>query len=321
MADLSRRRFALGASALSLAAASGFPAPALAAPLRYDLAPVEVADGVFLLEGAREYFSPRNGGNIVNVALLRTDEGVVVFDTGPSARYGEALRQTAERVGGTAPHSVVISHFHPDHYLGNQAFTDRPIRSLGAVNARIAAEGGMLTDNMYRLLGDWMRGTVSTPPDATLTPGTHDFAGRRVTIIGARGHTDADLALFDHATGTLIAGDLVFYDRAPTTPHADLGAWRQALDALAAQPVRTLIPGHGPASEGIGAIQQTRAYLDWLETTLIEAAERGLTMTEVMALPIPARFERLAVARTEFARSVSHLYPRFEQRAMPYVNL
>ena len=62
-------------------------------------------------------------------------------------------------------------------------------------------------------------------------------------------------------------------------------------------------------------IGETLAYLDWLDRTLREAAGAGLTMTEVMALPIDPRFDAIALSRYEFARTVAHLYSQYEQQA------
>jgi uncharacterized sulfatase len=60
-------------------------------------------------------------------------------------------------------------------------------------------------------------------------------------------------------------------------------------------------------------IRQTRAWLNWLQTRLAEAARAGLDMNEVLALPLPAEFARLPLAREEYRRSVSHLFPAAER--------
>ena len=78
-----------------LALGTGF-----AQALDYQLQPRQIADGVWLLEGSTDNFAADNGGNIVNVGFIETADGVVVIDTGPSRRYGEALRQSIEKTTG-----------------------------------------------------------------------------------------------------------------------------------------------------------------------------------------------------------------------------
>ena len=57
--------------------------------------------------------------------------------------------------------------------------------------------------------------------------------------------TRGDVWLFDPASATLIAGDLVTLP-VPFLDTACPGGWRVALAQLAATPFRRLIPGHGP---------------------------------------------------------------------------
>jgi uncharacterized sulfatase len=145
--------------------------------------------------------------------------------------------------------------------------------------------------------------------------GTHRFE-----LLALDGHTGADLVLFDRSSGVLFAGDLVFNGRAPTTPHARIEHWLASLDRLDALAPRLVVPGHGAVSVSnngkAGAIEQTRAYLRWLDATLTRAAEQGLDMSEALLLPLPAEMRALAVAESEYRRSVSHLYPAAEQSAL-----
>ena len=66
--------------------------------LEYQLQPEQIAPGTYLLQGKMQDFSRDNGGNIMNTAFVVTSDGVVVFDTGPSRRYGEAMRKAIAEV-------------------------------------------------------------------------------------------------------------------------------------------------------------------------------------------------------------------------------
>lgn len=318
------RRHALALGAAGAAAgmtAAAAPARVFAAPRHvYDLAPHQVADGIWMVTGATEYFSEANGGAIVNIALLETPEGMIIVDTGASRRYGEALRAAARAIHPLGAREVLITHHHPDHYFGNQVFTDLPIRALGPTVDLAARNADAYADNLYRLLGDWMRGTEPAPPTRVLSPGPIQILGRRFRALALAGHTESDLALLDEATGTLIAGDLAFLDRAPTTPDADLARWRRSLAELSALAPAAILPGHGPFDRSRAALAQTQAYLDWLGTALREAAAQGLDMTEIMALSPPAQFAAMGAMPNEYHRSVAHLFPDVERAALPRAN-
>ncbi|MGK9048516.1 quinoprotein relay system zinc metallohydrolase 1 [Stutzerimonas chloritidismutans] len=291
------------------------------AELRYTLQPRQIADDVWLLEGSTDNFDKANGGNIVNTGFIVTESGVVVIDSGPSRRYGEAMRAAIASVTDRPVIKLLLTHHHPDHVLGNQAFTDVPIAALAGTTELLREQGNAMAENMYRLVGDWMRGTEVVLPTETLAPGTLEIGGRALRLLALRGHTGADLAIFDERSGVLFAGDILFYQRALTTPNSPgLDVWLEDLDTLEALPWKRLVAGHGPVADDAAPFLQMRDYLGWLDGLLREAANGGADMNEVIQSPIPERFAGISLTRYELIRSVSHLYPRYEAMALQRVD-
>ena len=280
-------------------------------------APQRLADGVWVFEGARAPFSRDNGGNIVNTGFIETAEGVVLIDPGPSLRYAQAQRDAIRAATGKDVIRVYITHAHPDHFLGTLAYEGIPVLALAETAAAIRDDGEGLAANLYLLVGGAMAGTRPVTPQVLDATGPVDVGGRRLRLLAMHGHTGADLAVLDEASGVLFAGDLVFFERAPTTPNADIDDWLAALDQLQAVGFKTLVPGHGPPVHGGEAIMQTRSYLQWVRATLTDAAARGLDMNEVLREPLPERFRSLGVLDEEWRRTVSHLYPKIELEALP----
>jgi len=296
--------------------------PGLAVELDYGLEPERVAPDTYVFVGTTEDFDRDNGGNIVNTAFVVTNAGVVVIDTGPSRRYGEQMRTAIARVTDRPIERVLITHHHPDHFFGNQAFADVPIYALPATRRAMLAEGNAFANNLYNMSGSWMEGSEPLPANATLEAGDLEVSDHRFRLLALAGHTPADLAILDTTTGTLFSGDLVFDSRTLTTPHADVDAWLAALAVLEDLTFVRLVPGHGPVREAADArIAQTAAHLRWLTGTLRDAAERGLSMAETMNLPIPEPYASEPLAREEFVRSVVHLYPAFERQVMSRVDV
>lgn len=288
--------------------------------LDFDLSAVEIATKTWAVLGRTDYFDMSNGGNIVNVAFIEVPDGVVVIDTGPSKRYGDALRALIEKtIPGKPILRVYNTHHHPDHFLGNQSFDASVIAASAQVIENITVEGNGFADNMYRLLGDWMRGTLPIAPTVALESERETVGGRDFSLFYLSGHTSSDFVIRDDQTGVLFAGDLAFLYRAPTTPHADINAWRSSLDKLSSIDKDLLLPGHGPSDAKDESLTQTRDYLDWLYGTISDAVGRGLTMNEAMIIPIAPEFEGLGVVKTEFERSVVHLYPALEDALYPVI--
>ena len=158
-------------------------------------------------------------------------------------------------------------------------------------------------------------------PTQVLEPGVLEVGGHRLRLLGLSGHTGADLAILDENTGVLFAGDLVFYERALTTPNSPgLGVWLKDLDTLQALPWKLIVPGHGPVASDTAPFAQMRDYLGWLDGLMRDGAAQGDDMAEMIRRPIPERFAGISLTRYELIRSVSHLYPRYERQRLQRID-
>ena len=239
-----------GALALTLAAAAapmlGTRAFAAPPPINsYRLLPVKVAEGVWVVPGAQDKITAANGGAIANVLILDSSEGVVLVDTGPSYDYGRELDALVRTLTGKPVARIFVTHIHADHSPGRQRF--RPEDDLrGRPDSRPTSRRAATTSATRCTASPVisMRGT--SVPDLThvATDGVEQVGGRRFRCLPMSGHTASDLCLYEETSGLLLTGDLVFLDRAPTTPDADLPAWRHSL-----VPHRR----HPPCQAGAGA--------------------------------------------------------------------
>jgi quinoprotein relay system zinc metallohydrolase 2 len=261
-------------------------APALADVLAVD----EVAPGVFVHAGLPEYADRNNHGDTANTGFIVGAEAVAVIDTGNSPTIGRSLREAIRQRTDLPIRYVINTHMHPDHIFGNAAFTDdRPVfvahasfqsalmaradsyqrrleEDLGAEEAR---------DAIMASLGQ----TVEPPPAPVLRL---DLGGGRMIEVTAWpvAHTSNDLTVFDVATGTLFAGDLVFLDRLPTID-GDATGWLKAMDRLVDVPARRVVPGHGPASAPWPqALEPQRFYLTTLINDIRAIQKRGGTIEQ-----------------------------------------
>lgn len=308
-----------GASSLALPILAAPFSSLNAAPLKYNLKAQRIANNSYVVIGKTEDYSPENGGNIVNVAFIDTTDGVVLIDTGSSRRYGEALKELINKTTGKDVIRVYNTHFHPDHCLGNQLFDKKKIAALPQTIKGLKESGEDFSSNLYRILGDWMRGTEVIIPERAINYSSEKFGKHRFEMLPFKGHTDADLAILDHETGVLYAGDICFLDRAATTPHADLEKWHKSLKEIKKIPHKIIIPGHGPADTTSRSIDQTDTYLTWLEENLTKSVKSGKDMIEAAQMPIPEKFQSIDVIKLEIERSVAHLYPKFEEKSLPFL--
>ncbi len=181
--------------------------------------------------------------NSSGYVLVRDGEATVV-DTAhwcvPDVIEG-GLR--AVGLGWSAVGSVIVTHKHPDHWIGLSAALEH------APNAAVFA------------------GAADIPHIASPRPVLAVGAGDRVmdlAIIPTPGHTPGHIAVHDEAGRVLVVGDAVAYsprggfDLLPTSE--DASQTRASLSILARLSFDTLLPGHGLPLIG-GAWEELTEYV------------------------------------------------------------
>lgn len=285
----------------------------------YNLKPEKIAKNTYVFIGKKEFFNVQNGGDISNAAFITTQDGVIVIDTGSSSKYGKQMIKAIRTITSKPITLVINTHHHPDHFLGNSAFKDSEILATKYTKKDIVDNGDLYIGNLMNLTYKWMQGTEVKAPTKELDEIKDKYINlgkHKLKVIYLNGHTNSDIALYDEYTKTLFASDLIFYNRIAATPHANIKNWISALEDLRKVDFKVLVPGHGPISTGRESIDQVKRYLIYLDTTLKDAAEKGLSVFEILQLPKPKEFANLAMIEDEFERSVINLYPKYENNLM-----
>ena len=140
-----------------------------------------------------------------------------------------------------------------------------------------------------------------------------DLGGRPLLLRAHRtAHTDNDLTVFDAATATLWAGDLLFVDRVPALDGSILG-WLAELAALRQVPARRAVPGHGPASvPWPGAMADEERYLGTLLRETRAVLARGGDIEEAVATVGLSEKSRWALFEAYNGRNVTAAFKELE---------
>ncbi|MER8826514.1 quinoprotein relay system zinc metallohydrolase 2 [Mesorhizobium sp. M0938] len=247
----------------------------------------KVADGVFAFQGVDELMNVANQGAISNLGVVVGTDAVAVIDSGGSLIEANALIAAIGKISTKPVRYLINTHMHPDHIFGNAAFREIGATIVGHRNLprALEARGAFYLQSFRQQIGDTlMKGVEIIPPMMLVDDRLQLDLGGRVLELRAwkAAHTDNDLTVFDSATQTLFAGDLVFIGSLPTLDGSLLG-WLRQMDALAAIGAARVVPGHGPVpADWPEALTAERRYFEVLAGDLRKAIADGMPLSEAV---------------------------------------
>ncbi|WP_223470048.1 MBL fold metallo-hydrolase [Massilia soli] len=283
----------------SLACGAAHAAPALP-----KLEAVKVSPHVYYFRGAAGMASKENRGFMSNAGFVVTPAGVVVFDALATPALGKAMRAAIAQVTPQPVKTIIVSHYHADHFYGLQTLAADGAQVWAHRNAQATLRSDFTRARLAERrtsLAPWVdQHTELRPADRWLDLGAakvlkFTLGGMRFAVIDAGGaHTQEDLMLLVEDDGVLFAGDLFFTGRLPFVGEADSKAWLLALDKINASRPAVVIPGHGAASANpVADLELTRSYLLFLREQMGNAVADMVPFEEAYRAVDWRKFEQV----------------------------
>lgn len=286
---------------------------------------IRLTDRVTLLPGA------------VNSGLVRTDEGVLVIDTGLDRTAANRILRAAAALGAPV-RAVLNTHAHADHFGGNAQILRKSTVPVYAPAVEAAVIRQPVYEPVYLFGGAAPIAALRhrfllaepSPVDHEVQPGqVLELGGVSIRVVDLAGHSLGQVGYL--VDGVLFAADS-FMGFEPLAKHpipylVDAGRTLESLERLRHVEAAWFVPGHGPAVE-VGPelvavldanAAAVRRLLHWAadrlrrgpagtEDLLAElAAQRGAAMGEPVAyvlnrtalLGVLATLEREGAVRAE----------------------
>lgn len=279
-----------------------------AAPAAHGVTALQVAPHVYYFRGAAGMASLENRGFMSNAGFVVTPAGVVVFDALATPALGKAMLDAIRVVTPLPIKTIIVSHYHADHFYGLQTLAIDNPAIWAHKNAKTTLQSEFTQNRLAERrasLAPWVNEhTRLVPADRWLDLGADKMlkftlGGMRFAVIGAGGaHTQEDLMLLVEDEGVLFAGDLFFTGRLPFVGDADSQAWLLALDNIHARRPKVVIPGHGAAStDPLADLELTRSYLLFLREQMGKAVADMLPFDAAYKAVDWRRFEKYPAFR------------------------
>jgi glyoxylase-like metal-dependent hydrolase (beta-lactamase superfamily II) len=254
-----------------------------------------------------------------NAAVVVLDDGVLVVDTHSKPSAARGLMAQIRTVTDKPVRWVVDTHFHWDHYQGNEAYpaawpagveiiasqaTREAIESRGV--PRVKYEVATLPRELDRLRAEIPRAAPTdrarlenelrakeaylaelramqvTLPSLTFERSLVLYRkSRTVHILWlGRGHTDGDVVVYVPQDKVIITGDLI-HGWMPWMGDAHPYDWIQTLEAAQRLDFDAVLSGHGAVARGKDVFTLWRGYLRDLMDETARAYGEGATLAEV----------------------------------------
>ncbi|HBC55572.1 MAG TPA: MBL fold metallo-hydrolase [Gammaproteobacteria bacterium] len=235
---------------------------------------VEVADGIYMLQG--------EGGN---VGVSVGEDGTFIIDD-QYAEMTAKLLTAIKSLSGEAPKFLINTHWHGDHAGGNENFGRKGAIIVAHENVResLKVEKSIPAFNMHKPPSP----KEALPVVTFRQQMSLHFNGDDVRLFHvANAHTDGDAVVYFERANVIHTGDTFFNGFYPFIDTASGGSLAGMIAASAAilemaNEQTRIIPGHGP----LASRADLQTYHDMLvqaETAIGSLVKAGKSADEVVA--------------------------------------
>lgn len=255
----------------------------------------------------------------VNVAVIETRAGVVVFDTGYAA-IGPVLAETIPRLTLKPVTHIVVSHIHNDHaygwpalkrrWPGAKTITSNLFLAMAAKEVRL---GGIIGRLNNQKIETWPTSIDRFPtPDVMFRDRLSlTIGGEKFELFHAPGETEEQIWMALPGRGAIFTAD--YYQG--FLPNAGNGKrimrhvdeWAAALRGMVALKPQHLLPMHGAASDDADEIARslglTAEALEYISAETVRRLNAGERKDAIAAsFPWPERFAKEPLLDPQYNR-------------------
>lgn len=179
-------------------------------------------------------------------------EKTVLIDPGHSRHVPNLFHQMEG--DGVSPEEidlVILTHSHPDHFEGLEAFVDRPVK----IAISHEEEGHLLRSG--KLLFEMMRKPLPKfGIDFYLREGELRFGNKIFNIYQTPGHSPGSISIYWPERKVLFTGDLIFYGGIGRTDFIEGNSKliKGSIERMSSLDTELLLPGHGEIVKGRGMV-------------------------------------------------------------------
>jgi len=248
----------------------------------YHLKSYNIVDDVDCFFGLFSTANKMNGGNIINSCYIKTNEGYVVIDSGPTYSYAQQANQAMREKNQLPVKYVINTAAEEVHILGNNFYKEQGAILLGPQEYREYENGDGLKLKKT-LTKDTFQNTSIVPLDRYIESNESLYVGGlKIDIIKIIENSNRYLVVYIPEKDIIFVGDMVFNNRIPSLKNGrSIIHWLKALNKIEQMSWQRLISSHGVNTRHT-AIKNTKNYLTILKDNVSKKIANGETKRSIL---------------------------------------
>ena len=281
----------------------------------YKLEPKQISQNVWCFFGKLEVPNNQNGGFMSNSCYVKTTDGYVLIDSGPTYKFAQQAYDAMSKIEKLPVKVVIDTHDHDDHWLGNSFYKDKFNAKLIGVELQDKNYKAGDKTRMFHLLDkDIVDGTKIVKLDqhikdvTTLNIGGEEFV---LIPIGTKAHTPDDIFIYMPKRKILFSGDLVMNGRVTSNRDGSVIGSLKALDMINSKKWDILVAGHGFDTTKTATDEYVK-YFTLLKQRILQAVEDDVGADAVTSVVKMEEFKDKAMYDEVNSRNIFDAYSELE---------
>lgn len=234
--------------------------------------------------------SPEDG-ELTNAQVIETAGRLILVDTLQLKPHSEELRTYIDRLGKPLDR-VIITHLHPDHWMGAPAFTGTPVYALpeviGAINAMadyfVGYHRSLHPDNADQVIF-----AEKNLPTEALAEGVLEIDGLELNLTKVLDtESNVNLVVEIPAEKVLLAQDLIyndvyaFFGDKTSDGQYSFDNWINVLTALRNKGFLHVFPGHGLPTDA-SVLDKQISFLQFVKQLVYQGLQGEELLGKIIA--------------------------------------
>ena len=241
-----------------------------------------MAEGVECFFGLSATANKRNGGNIVNSCYVKTKEGYVVIDSGPTYSYAQQANRVMMLQERLPVRYLINTTAEEAHILGSSFYKEQGAVLIGPKEHK-KYENKTQFKLQKMITNDTFENTRIVSMDQYVESDETIYVGDvEIHIIKIIEDSDRYLIVHIPQRGIIFVGDMIFNNRLPSFKSGrSIVRWLKALKKIEGASWQRLISSHGINTK-YSAIKNTKSYLTVLKDTVSQKIEEGIDKQSIV---------------------------------------